>query len=202
MIEKDPESSQDLFGLSTEETAAEKLKYLLRTRKDAVVHWTPEHLTAWAAVLAVVMVMMFYLGYLRGKLVIQADIQQKIDLLKSRHGAGPVAHPETSVDPGRLNASSAQVLNAAVPTNDTARERSPVAKTPLKPYTIQVVAYRSQDRALNEISKLKRLGYTTHIIAQNEFFIISVGDYISSQEARTDLNTLKRKYPDCYLRKF
>lgn len=78
----------------------------------------------------------------------------------------------------------------------------PVEKDPQKPYTIQLVAYRTESRALKEASDLTARGYDPSIITRGGFFQVCVGQYRNLKEAQKDIQILKKRYKDCFLRKY
>lgn len=72
-----------------------------------------------------------------------------------------------------------------------------------KPYTIQVATFKSKELAQQEVSKLKKKGFSTTITitAINGLYQIWTGEFADYKEASQTLSTLKKIYKDCYIRK-
>ncbi|MDD5449268.1 MAG: SPOR domain-containing protein [Candidatus Omnitrophica bacterium] len=81
--------------------------------------------------------------------------------------------------------------------------KKPAAQQPqaLKPYTIQVATFKSKDLAQQETAKLKKLGFPAVILEGNGLYEVRVGEFADTKAATSALNTLKRVYKDCYIRK-
>lgn len=215
----------DLFDTPPRETPGDRIKSVLSHHAEPTFTVTLEILTVTAAVVIVLLIVVFYMGFLRGKDVERRDISRKISELKSRQvegmqiqtartqfavqpaqtariagtGAAQVAKPRTA----GLQAPSAAPATApsAASAPSSAASKS-VAIPTRKPYTVQVVAYRSQPRAQSEVAQLTQKGYAARMVVQGALYVVCVGEYSSRYEAQKDLRALKRIYGDSYLRKF
>ncbi|MBP9732791.1 MAG: SPOR domain-containing protein [Candidatus Omnitrophica bacterium] len=210
----------DLFEAPPRETPGDKIKSALSLHAEPTFTVTLEILTVTAAVVIVLLIVVFYMGFLRGRDVERRDIARKISELKSRQVEGiqvqtalsqfapktsnAAARPAVSYQPpaatdGQPGSRTAPAASApAVP----ASASKSVAIPPRKPYTVQVVAYRSQPRAQSEVAQLTQKGYAARMVVQGALYVVCVGEYSSRYEAQKDLRALKRIYSDSYLRKF
>jgi hypothetical protein len=216
--------SSDLFETPQRETPGDKIKSALSLQTEPTFTVTLEILTVTAAVVIVLLIVVFYMGFLRGKDVERRDIARKISELKSRQAEGAQVRtarsqfvsPQQAARPVYTPVGTAQVqrpvsgnvqpaartaLSAAAPAAPAAAPKS-VAISPRKPYTVQAVAYRSQSRAQSEVAQLTQKGYAARMVVQGALYVVCVGEYSSRYEAQKDLRALKRIYPDSYLRKF
>ena len=69
-----------------------------------------------------------------------------------------------------------------------------------KIHTIQVASFKQKDRAQREADDLKKIGHDAFIAKKKAYYIVCVGKFEESQEAKTVLKGLKKKYSDCYIR--
>lgn len=208
--------SGDLFETPPRETPGDKIKSALSLQAEPAFTVTLEILTVTAAVVIVLLIVVFYMGFLRGKDVERRDISRKISELKSRQIEGtqvqlarsqfaPAAPAAVLQKPGA--AQPAGAASTVTPASSAARsavgnDPKSVAISPKKPYTVQAVSYRSQPRAQSEVAQLTQKGYAARMVVQGALYVVCVGEYSSRYEGQKDLRALKRIYPDCYLRKF
>jgi hypothetical protein len=75
---------------------------------------------------------------------------------------------------------------------------APVAK----PYTIVAVTFARRDNAIQEIYKIKKLGYDAVLVQTGNYFMVCVGAYSdkTSPDGQKDLKKLRRFYKDAYLK--
>lgn len=71
----------------------------------------------------------------------------------------------------------------------------------LKPYTIQVVAFKNEENAEKEMQRLKNEGYEVFILPSKGWFQVCIGRYTNRGESKEDFDILKNRYPSCYFRK-
>jgi len=196
------EDQPDLFDASGPETRSDRLKSFFRFRRESSVAVSLELLTLALVVMMILLIAAFYLGFLRGKSVQRLEISKKIQVLRTQQAQAPV-------EAGHMAPSQAPPIVSRLATREEPKRelkelppRKSIEKPPQKPYTIQVIAYRNEARALTEVSRLKRKGYSARIIAKGGFYLITVGEYAHRAEADKDLAALKRAYSDSFLRKF
>jgi len=68
-------------------------------------------------------------------------------------------------------------------------------------YTIQVGSYLKQGIAQVEAKKLKEKGYSVWISKKGKFQVILVGEFKDKSEAQKDMQALKERFKDCFLRR-
>ncbi len=68
-------------------------------------------------------------------------------------------------------------------------------------FTVQLVTYKSQNRALQKISKLKKKGLDPLLIKDGKFFIICAGKYDSWRSAKNRLPYYRKLHNDSFVRK-
>jgi hypothetical protein len=68
-------------------------------------------------------------------------------------------------------------------------------------YQVQLVTYKSERYASEEIDKLKKEGFNPFIEKKGKYRIICVGDFKSNDEAKEILRKLKKKYKDAFIKK-
>lgn len=209
----------DLFDTPVRETPGDRIKSALSMQAEPTFTVTLEILTVTAAVVIVLLIVVFYMGFLRGKDVERRDIARKISDLKSRQVEGmQVRAARTQFAPApypavQRSSAVSQLVRTAAPAPAAApaqniRPAAPaaapktVAISPRKPYTVQAVVYRNQSRAQSEVAQLTQKGYSARMVVQGALYVVCVGEYSSRYEAQKDLRALKRIYPDSYLRKF
>jgi hypothetical protein len=153
-------------------------------------HSTAFHLTLEQTVLAITILLLgvivvFCMGVWRGR-VLERQVLSSPTIMKAmkapKHEIPRV--PKSVVQPPKV-----------VP-----KPILPIAKNTEKPYTIQVITYRSKDRAKKELSDLLAKGFATSLSVRGEYFEVCVGQYASRLDANRDINALKMRYKDCYVK--
>ena len=76
-----------------------------------------------------------------------------------------------------------------------------VREAPSKPYTIQVIAFKNEKNAVQEVERLKKSGYKAFIAPSGEWAQVCVGRYENREASKEDFTALKEKYPGCYFRR-
>jgi len=195
-MEDTAEEQQDLFIGSKEETGPERIKALIRSRRDPSFTVSLELLTAFLAVMVVLLVIFFYLGFIRGESVHRAEVSHKIREIKM------LKQKQIPPDPPSTAQSASLTYPEKLKSAGGLAGVKTVANPSAKPYTIQVVAYRNEQRALREVSRIYQKGYASRLIKEGNFFVVCVGEFKSKGEASRDFEELKQEYKDCFLRKF
>lgn len=72
---------------------------------------------------------------------------------------------------------------------------------PSKPYTIQLVTYKRQDLAEQDVAYLRSKGYYATIIPSGDYFQVCAGQYASKEEAKLDIKRFQARYKDVFLRR-
>lgn len=208
--------SNDLFDTPLRESPGDKIRSALSHQAEPTFTVTLEILTVTAAVVIVLLIVVFYMGFLRGKDVERRDIARKISELRTRQ-TGSILLRTASVPSAPRTVLPAPMMRPAGAPADRRTAGTAVPAAPLtapsalsksvaipgrKPYTVQAVTYRSQSRAQSEVTQLTQKGYAARMIVQGALYAVCVGEYSSRYEGQKDLRALKRIYPDSYLRKF
>lgn len=87
-----------------------------------------------------------------------------------------------------------------------AQQQQPVAQqeviAPSGTYTIQVASFQTKTLAQKEERMLKNKGHYTMLLNKKGYTILCVGKFSDKNTARTLLAQLKKRYGDCYIRRF
>lgn len=67
-------------------------------------------------------------------------------------------------------------------------------------YVIQVGSYVTESAAQREAKKLKDNGYNVDISQKGKYVVIFVGDYKNKQDAQKNVDSLKKRYKDCFIK--
>ncbi len=95
-------------------------------------------------------------------------------------------------------------LGKATETSEMAKTTSPVdsSRKGKDQYTIQLVTYKDQLLAKNEVNRLREKGYESFIIPSGSFYQVCINYYQSKFATRSTLHELKveGRYPGAYVR--
>ena len=70
-----------------------------------------------------------------------------------------------------------------------------------KKYAIQLASYANKEPAQVEAKKLEQNGYSVQLAQKGKFIVILVGDYHNENDAKNSMQSLKKRYKDCILKK-
>lgn len=202
-------SDKDLFSKNFDgpEPVADRFRSFLRGTNDPKFEISLEILAFMLAILLVLFILVFYMGYSRGRSAEQISIASKITLFKSNLENSNIKYARSSANadttPKPYAAPIASTIVQNINENKILDSSSqPIANSSEKPYTIQAVTYRSKAQADREVANLQREGYSCRLITKQSLHVVCVGAYANRTEARRDLASLKKRYHDCFLRKF
>lgn len=68
-------------------------------------------------------------------------------------------------------------------------------------YRIQVASYKKENEAWQEARMLKNKGYSATVDKKGNFAVIIVGDFSNKTDAQKNMQSLKTKYRDCFIRR-
>lgn len=68
-------------------------------------------------------------------------------------------------------------------------------------YLIQVASFMKEKIARQEAKTLEDDGYPVEIAKKGKFVVIFVGDFSDRQQAQKNMETLKKRYKDCFIRR-
>ncbi len=185
MKHPEKENQKDLFGLPQEAEGPgtpETIRSFFRIRSSHPLYSISlEQILVALIVLLILFVLVFMMGVVRGR-----SGAVKLVPLAPTNSAAPAAvaapRPESNIVPKHI-------------------PQPAVANTAKKPYTIQLVTYRNEDRALREIADLKTKGLDARLVPRSGYYEICVGQYANRKEAQKDLRVFGIRYKGCYLRK-
>jgi len=148
----------------------------------------------------------------RQMLLAQHDSQQdaEIDSLADETPAKPVVLPAVIQHPAMAQArllQSAPAQAASAPAQ-TAKRITPSPALIIsdnnaggKKYTIQLASYAAKEPAQAEAKKLEQNGYQVQLAQKGKFIVILVGEYHNENEAKNSMQSLKKRYKDCIIKK-
>jgi len=211
MLKSPKENQPDLFGddelgIADESTRVDSVRSFFRS-KNPLYSVSLEQIFITLIVLVILFVMVFMMGVLRGKSIHNKNGATVVRTFEPTSRPGlPVVQSGNTVTARPVPTAGVPSRNPATPTQTAvltpkSSALQPFANNPAKPYTIQVVTYRSEDRALKEVSQLQAKGYQPKMITKNGYSVVCVGQYANRGEADKDLRSLRSRYKDCYLRK-
>ncbi|MBU1112615.1 MAG: SPOR domain-containing protein [Candidatus Omnitrophica bacterium] len=67
-------------------------------------------------------------------------------------------------------------------------------------YNIQVASFQQETAARREVEQLKEKGYPTSTSKKGKYIVIYVGEFDDKEKAKSNLEHLKKRYKDCFLR--
>ena len=70
-----------------------------------------------------------------------------------------------------------------------------------KKYTIQLASYANKEPAQVEAKKLEQNGYQVQLAQKGKFIVILVGAYHNENDAKNSMQSLKKRYKDCIIKK-
>jgi len=165
-------------------------------RKKIILNLSYENLVMLSIIVIMLTVVFFSLGVEKGKKV---ALKNSVPLTAEAYHRKP-DREEQAAPMEQVNLSEkapAEKPDAAQP----AKEQKEALSVHVKPYTIQVVAFKKERNAKKEIALIKRKGREAFIIPTKDWFQVCSGRYANMEEAKGDLGALKIKYPTCYIRK-
>lgn len=185
------------FNSTSEKKPGNISRYSHALRKKTAFSISYENLVFASIIVIMLMVVFFSLGVEKGKRVkiknYVAATAEPFDSTKEKEVSAAlkeigaeISKPEDVNKPSGSGIAEPEIGNAAIPG---------------KPYTIQVVAYKNEKNAKNEIEQLKAEGYDAFILPSKEWFQVCVGRYANKEESKKDFDTLRNRYPTSYFRR-
>ncbi len=72
--------------------------------------------------------------------------------------------------------------------------------TPAKRFTIQIASHHEKGTADHEVSRLQKEGLSVFMTPNRNGFALCVGTYATRSEADRALETIRKRYKDCFVR--
>jgi len=109
-----------------------------------------------------------------------------------------------NTEPAEVKLAEIKVKEIAPPAAEPVKELLPeetvaVVEEIIRPYGIQVISFKSDSLAQEEMDELKARGYKSFMKKIGRYYEVSVGEFLNRQEAEPTIEELKSVYPDCYL---
>ena len=76
----------------------------------------------------------------------------------------------------------------------------PKSEESYKPYTIQLISYKQKALAEKEKNRLLNKKVDAFIISSGSWLQVCAGNYVSTKEAKKDLEGFRKKYKSCFIR--
>jgi cell division septation protein DedD len=175
-----------------------------------------------SVVIVLLFILSFSLGVEKGRKIAYKNIEHERQVLIAQHDTPP----ETEID-SLINETPAprpvalpaviqhpNVIKMALLPAPQAAPAQPAKKTtsqlPVsinqnsnesKKYTIQLASYTSKEPAQVEAKKLEQTGYQVQLAQKGKFIVILVGEYHNENDAKNSMQSLKKRYKDCILKK-
>ncbi|MCM8791943.1 MAG: SPOR domain-containing protein [Candidatus Omnitrophica bacterium] len=156
----------------------------LQTNHGFIKHYERAILTIIFILLA--SIISYCLGFNRGKKIALLNINQTNTLIKTKEISTPSTLEDFKKEKIELPSTKEQFDNKNNKIN----------------YTIQVATYKTSDYAQKEANKLKKNGFDTMIISKDKYILLCVGKFLNRHEAEIVLAKLKKRYEDCFIRRF
>lgn len=182
MAEIKEESQQELFReFSGEALRSERFPSIPKAQKPILLTTSTEQLILAGILLILSFCLVFFLGLLRGKALVQSPAVASAGL------------PPATVQAYRASAPAAAPKKTELPPAS--------AVSAAKPYTIVLATYKKQAQAEREATALKRLNQPAFVTGSGEYFVVCVGHYANIAEAKKDLKFFGAKYKGAYLKR-
>ena len=155
-----------------------------------------ENIVFFSVIFIMLGVAVFALGVERGKKLALKDRILLTDLIDNKKTARQDTVPE-SVDVPDIKDAQPYVPPAKI--REEPKETVTVSDD--KPYTVQLIAYKSEISANKEMEELKKEGYETFLIVRDGYYQICVGNFRNKEEAKSTIAALSKIYKDCFFRR-
>ena len=142
-------------------------------------------------------VISFSIGVERGKKLFVETPEEAADQAEETLAVGLSEHEERGIE---IEASKDDKEFVIEQGPKTVLSQRSIVTEDIKPYTIQLVAYRKAESAERESKKLKEGGFDPFIIKEGSMIQVCAGRYSDARSAGADLKELKKTYRDCYTR--
>ncbi len=205
MGELKPEETQhELFQeFSKESKKPDRFPSLGHTQKPILLTTSIEQIILCGIVLILLCCFVFFLGVLRGRTI-----------LKTAPATPPttqqmaVSRPQAQTLPavpvrGAVSAPSPVVITHTPAANATVAAAYGAFPKPdlSKPYTLQLVTFKTDSLAQAEAAQWRKKGYFASVIQKGNYYLVCIGEYANKTEAQKDLKFFSKKYKDCFLRR-
>ena len=180
---KQEESQQELFReFSGETVKPERFPTIPKIQKPVLLNTSVEQLILAFILAILAFCLMFFLGVLRGRALAtrSSSVQRPVQALPSVSQKKPAVSEPVISKPAETVVASADLS---------------------KPYTIVLATYKKQSLADREARLIEKSGAQVFVAGSGDYFMVCVGRYANSSEAKKDLKFFGGKYKGCYLKR-
>ena len=179
--------------------------------RNVVLTLTLDRAVFIAIGIVMVMVVLYALGVETGKSRATENVQapapaavvampQAVKVAVPQPAVSTQARAVKQVQPAKISAPAVKpqvAVKAAVKP-----AQAPAVPNGSKQYTIVAATFTNKDTAMQEINKLKKLGYNASLIQSDRYFQVCIGAYAdkAGADSQKDLKKVKRLYKDAYIR--
>jgi len=172
--------------------------------KKVIFNLSYENLVLFSIIFIMLLVVFFSLGVEKGKRIALQGNKDKTaryvdNIIEKKPLSEKIPNEKRKDETAVLEKGESNELEIEKKSN--AIYEGGMADASIKPYTIQVVAFKNVENAKKEIQRLKREGYDAFLIPSKEWTQVCVGRYITREETKKDLDSLKKMYLASYVRK-
>lgn len=151
-------------------------------------------------VIVLLFILFFSLGIERGRKIAERYLAEKNKAgLESIDDKFAVVSED--LDKPENNNQKQQKEASAAAIKDSKEQVTVEEKKEESKYIIQLVTYLKEKIALEEVNNLKKEGYPVYVSKKGEYTVIFVGGFKSREEAQKSMQTLRKKYKDCFIRR-
>lgn len=164
-----------------------------------------ENLIVLGVVFIMLMVVAFSWGVEKGKRMIRNDLKQAIGK-ENLQASNVYPNPEMTgeAEEKKETVSALYSPQEEEPSDNTAVDPIQTQLVPEKGvdkgYTVQVASFRKESFAQEETKALEGKGYEVFVLPKGKYYIVCVGTFAESREAKAFSQRLKLKYKDCFIR--
>lgn len=157
--------------------------------KKLYVNLPVENIVFAIIIIIMAVVVAFALGVERGK-----------RLVDTKTGGGSTYEEALATEP---QIRMAPIEITAGERKEPEKEEIPLEKLQekSKPYVIQLISYKKEQRAINERDRLSRSNVTTFIVPSGDWYQVCAGGYENIKEAKSALQNFAKEYKGCFIRK-
>jgi hypothetical protein len=136
----------------------------------------------------------FSLGVERGKNIVYRSLQDEKEQIQD-DGTDKVkaSSPEQADKPAVVEVAPTQP-DAPEPVEEELKEHP-------EAYRIQVASFQKEGSAEREAETLRQKGYPVVVARKGKYVVVYVGGFDTEKEAKDNLQSLRKRYKDCLLRR-
>jgi len=135
----------------------------------------------------------FVAGLERGKVIVRAELRGTQEVIVS-----PAKPRKTTVATKNAPIEKTETLEI-LPKTKSLKTEKPLESLQ-KGYIIQLVTYRSDRYANEEVRRMKDSGISGYVLKSGEYYVVYSGTYSSKIKANEKLDNFKKRYKDCFVR--